>query len=64
MKALHRYVVTVEIMAYGESPADAVEYVAEACATSGILECDGIFGSHIPDDSVEVYDMDTDREDI
>lgn len=64
MNKLEQYRVVVEILAYGESPEDAVEYVTEACASSGILECDGIFGYHIPDDSVEGYDMDTDREDI
>jgi hypothetical protein len=53
MKALHRYVVTVEIMAYGESPADAVDYVESACG--GLLDQDGIFGYSVDSESVDDY---------
>jgi hypothetical protein len=55
---MDRYTVIVEIMVYGESPADAVEYVEEAFTSSRILECDGIFGYGIPEDAVDEFEPD------
>lgn len=53
MKALQQYVITVEIMAYGESSADAVDYVESACAY--LLDQDGIFGYNVDNTSVDTF---------
>lgn len=53
MKALQPYVITVEIMAYGESSADAVDYVESACAY--LLDQDGIFGYNVDNTSVDTF---------
>lgn len=54
MEKLKRYVVPIELIVYGESPADAVEYAHDAIAHCDMLEQDGVVGIT---DEIDVEDV-------
>jgi hypothetical protein len=58
MKNLNKYSVPVELIVYGETEWDAVEYAQEALDRSDLLQQDGIVGvnSDIDEDGVEIYE--------
>jgi hypothetical protein len=58
MDKLNKYVVPVELIVYGESEADALDYVQAALDNSDVLDQDGIVGvnSDIDEDMVELLD--------
>lgn len=58
MEKLNRYIVPVNLIVYGETEADALDYVQHALDTSDLLDQDGIIGvnSDIELDEVEFYE--------
>lgn len=58
MKALHKYVVPIELTVYGESPLDAIAYVQDAIDGSNLLDQDGILGVNpdIEEDAVDFFE--------
>lgn len=60
MKKLNKYIVPIELTVYGETEADAIEYVDEALDRSDLLDQDGILGVNpeIDVDTVELIPED------
>ena len=58
MNKLHKYVVPVTLIVYGETEADALEYTVTALDHSDLLDQDGIVGvdSDIDVDDIEFYE--------
>lgn len=58
MRKLNKYIVPVTIIVYGETEADALDYVQTALDHSDLLDQDGIVGvnSDIELDEVEFYE--------
>jgi hypothetical protein len=58
MKELQKYVVPIQLIVYGETEADALEYVQTALDHSDLLDQDGIVGvnSDIDVDEVDFYE--------
>jgi hypothetical protein len=56
MKKLHKYVVPVNIICYGEDEMDAVTYVEEALDNTSIIQEDGIVGVEIVHDDIELFE--------
>jgi hypothetical protein len=58
MDRLNKYIVPVNIIVYGETEADALDYVQNALDNSDLLDQDGIVGVN-PDielDDIEFYE--------
>ena len=58
MNSLNKYVVPVTLIVYGETEADALDYVQAALDNSNLLDQDGIVGvnSDIEVDDIEFYE--------
>lgn len=58
MNTLNKYMVPIELIVYGESENDAINYVQEALDHSDLLEQDGVLGVNpdIEEDSVELIE--------
>ena len=58
MNKLNKYVVPVTLIVYGETEADALDYVQHALDMSDLLDQDGIVGvnSDIEIDDIEFYE--------
>jgi hypothetical protein len=58
MNKLNKYVVPVTLIVYGETEADALDYVQNALDMSDLLDQDGIVGvnSDIEVDDIEFYE--------
>ena len=58
MNKLYKYVVPVTMIVYGETEADALEYVQTALDRCDLLDQDGIVGvnSDIEVDDIEFYE--------
>lgn len=58
MNKLNKYIVPVQLIVYGESETDAVEYVEAAIDHSYLLDQDGIVGvnAEVDVDEVELYE--------
>jgi len=58
MNKLYKYVVPVTMIVYGETEADALDYVQNAFDKSDLLDQDGIVGvnSDIEVDDIEFYE--------
>jgi hypothetical protein len=58
MRELQKYVVPIQLIVYGETEADALEYVQTALDHSDLLDQDGIVGvnSDIDVDEVDFYE--------
>jgi len=58
MDRLNKYIVPVNIIVYGETEADALDYVQNALDNSDLLDQDGIVGinSDIELDDIEFYE--------
>ena len=52
---LKKYIVPIFVVSYGESEADAVEYVEKALDTTELVFEDGIFSAEILEDEVETF---------
>ena len=52
---LEKYIVPIFVVSYGESEADAVDYVEQALDSSGLVFEDGIFSAEILEDEVETF---------
>ena len=60
MEKLNKYIVPVNVIVYGETEADALDYVQNALDNSDLLDQDGIVGVN-PDielDDIEFYEED------
>ena len=60
MEKLNKYIVPVNIIVYGETEADALDYIQVALDNSDLLDQDGIVGVN-PDielDDIEFYEED------
>jgi hypothetical protein len=58
MNKLNKYVVPVDVIVYGETEADALDYIQTALDRSDLLDQDGIVGVN-PDielDDIEFYE--------
>ncbi len=58
MEKLNKYIIPVNIIVYGETEADALDYVQVALDNSDLLDQDGIVGVN-PDieiDDIEFYE--------
>lgn len=60
MNKLNKYVVPVTLIVYGETEADALDYVQNALDMSDLLDQDGIVGvnSDIEVDDIEFFEED------
>ena len=60
MRKLNKYIVPVNLIVYGETGADAFDYVQTALDNSDLLDQDGIVGvnSDIEIDDIEFYEED------
>lgn len=60
MNKLNKYVVPVTLIVYGETEADALDYVQNALDMSDLLDQDGIVGvnSDIEIDDIEFFEED------
>lgn len=58
MNKLNKYIVPVQLIVYGETEMDAVEYVEAAIDHSDLLDQDGIVGvnAEVDVDEVELYE--------
>ena len=58
MNKLNKYIVPVNLIVYGESEADALDYAQNALDRSDLLDQDGIVGvnSDIELDDIEFYE--------
>ena len=58
MEKLNKYIVPVQLIVFGESENDALEYVQTALDNSDLLDQDGIVGvnSDIEADDIEFYE--------
>jgi len=58
MEKLNKYIVPVQLIVFGESENDALEYVQTALDNSDLLDQDGIVGvnSDIEVDDIEFYE--------
>ena len=58
MNRLSKYVVPINLIVYGETEADALEYVQAALDRSDLLDQDGIVGvsSDIEVDEIDFYE--------
>ena len=58
MEKLNKYIVPVQLIVFGESEDDALEYVQTALDNSDLLDQDGIVGvnSDIEVDDIEFYE--------
>lgn len=58
MEKLNKYIVPVQLIVFGESENDALEYVQTALDNSNMLDQDGIVGvnSDIEVDDIEFYE--------
>lgn len=58
MKKLNTYIVPVNLIVYGETEADALDYAQTALDNSNLLDQDGIVGvnSDIEIDDIEFYE--------
>ena len=68
MKKLEKFVVTVNVIFYGEDADDAISYVEEALDSSSFITEDGLIGAEVMADDVELFeegyeDDDADYED-
>ena len=60
MEKLNKYIVPVNVIVYGETEADALDYIQVALDNSDLLDQDGIVGVN-PDielDDIEFYEED------
>jgi hypothetical protein len=60
MEKLNKYIVPVNVIVYGETEADALDYVQNALDNSDLLDQDGIVGVN-PDielDDIEFFEED------
>lgn len=60
MNKLNKYIVPISLIVYGETEADAFDYVQNALDMSDLLDQDGIVGvnSDIEIDDIEFYEED------
>ena len=60
MNKLNKYIVPVNLIVYGETEVDALDYVQTALDHSDLLDQDGIVGvnSDIEIDDIEFYEED------
>ena len=60
MNKLNKYVIPVTLIVYGETEADALDYVQNALDMSDLLDQDGIVGvnSDIEIDDIEFFEED------
>lgn len=58
MNQLNKYIVPINLIVYGETEADALEYVQTALDRSDLLDQDGIVGvnSDIEVDDIDFYE--------
>lgn len=58
MTELNQYTVYIKLTVWGDSPADAVDYVENAIDASDLLSQDGIIGIEVidDDDSIELLE--------
>jgi hypothetical protein len=58
MNKLNKYIVPVNVIVYGETEADALDYIQIALDNSDLLDQDGIVGinSDIELDDIEFYE--------
>jgi hypothetical protein len=58
MRKLNKYIVPVNLIVYGETEADALDYAVTALDRSDLLDQDGIVGvnSDIELDDIEFYE--------
>ena len=68
MKKLEKFVVSVNVIVYGEDADDAISYVEEALDSSSFITEDGLIGAEVMADDVELFeegyeDDDADYED-
>lgn len=58
MNKLNKYIVPVNLIVYGETEADALDYVQTALDHSDLLDQDGIVGvnAEVDVDEVELYE--------
>jgi hypothetical protein len=58
MNKLNKYIVPVNVIVYGETEADALDYIQVALDQSDLLDQDGIVGinSDIELDDIEFYE--------
>ena len=58
MNKLNKYIVPVNVIVYGETEADALDYIQVALDNSDLLDQDGIVGinSDIELDDIEFYE--------
>lgn len=60
MNKLNKYIVPINLIVYGETEADALDYVQNALDMSDLLDQDGIVGvnSDIEVDDIEFFEED------
>jgi len=59
---LNKYIISLELMVYGENEDDAIDYANSAIDASDILHQDGVISINILEDETYEYEEDSDMD--